>query len=87
MSAKWSIGPPTVPVPDELGLKFPLLSSYFAIVGPPGLDKEKVKILENAIMKAAVHPDYVAWSSKVSTAQPALVSAKEYKAEIENFNL
>ena len=76
---------PTVPVPGELGFKFPLISSYLSIVAPPGMDKERVKILENAILKAAVHPDYVAWRNKVSTAEPALASAKEYRAEIENF--
>lgn len=74
-----------VPVPGELGFKFPLISPYLAIVGPPGMDKERVKILESAIMKAAEHPDYVAWTEKVSTAEPALASDKVYQAELARF--
>jgi tripartite-type tricarboxylate transporter receptor subunit TctC len=76
---------PTVPVPDELGFKFPIMTNYISIVGPPGMDKERVKILENAILKAGVHPDYVVWRDKVSTAEPALASAKAYRTELDNF--
>lgn len=76
---------PSIPVPGELGYKFPLISSYLSIVGPPGMEKAKVKILEDAIMKAAKHPDYIAWRDKVSTAEPALASARAYQAELARF--
>ena len=76
---------PEVPVPDELGLKVPLISSYLGLVAPPGLDKEKVKILEEAIRKAVQHPDYVAWREKVSTAEPAFMPSDQYKMGIERF--
>ena len=76
---------PEVPVPDELGLKFPLINSYLGLVAPPGLDKDKVKILEEAVHQAVQHPDYVAWREKVSTAEPAFMPADQYKTEIERF--
>lgn len=72
---------PTVPVPGELGYNIPVLSSYLGIVGPPGLDKTKVKILEEAILKAAKDPDYVAWTEKASTAERVLLSASTYQQE------
>lgn len=74
---------PDVPVPDELGLKIPLISSYLGIAAPPRLDKDKVKILEEAARKAIQHPDYVAWREKVSTAESAFMPADQYKIEIE----
>ncbi len=76
---------PDVPVPDEIGLSSPLISSYLGLVGPPGLDKEKVKILEAAARKAVRHPDYVAWKENVSTSELAFISADQYKIEIERF--
>ncbi len=76
---------PEVPVPGELGFDFPLISSYLGIVAPPGLDKAKVKTLENAIAKAVAHPDYVAWREKVSTAEPAFMGAEPYRKEVERF--
>ena len=72
---------PAVPVPGELGFNIPILYSYTGIVGPPGLDKEKVKILEEAIMKGTKYPDYVNWTEKVSTAEPILLSAAAYQKE------
>lgn len=74
-----------VPVPDELGLKIPLINSYLGLVAPPGLDKEKVKVLGEAVRNAVQHPDYVAWREKVSTAEPAFMPADQYKIEIERF--
>ncbi len=73
---------PTVSTPGELGYSMPILASYTGIVGPPGMDKAKVKILENAILNAARHPDYVAWTEKVSTAESVLLSAAAYQQEI-----
>jgi tripartite-type tricarboxylate transporter receptor subunit TctC len=72
---------PTVPVPSEQGFNLPILYSYTGIVGPPGLDKAKVKILEEAIVKATKYPDYVNWTEKVSTAEPILLSASAYQKE------
>ena len=72
---------PTVPVPEELGYNIPVLSSYLGIVGPPGLDKAKVRILEEAILKAAKDPDYVAWAEKASAAERVLLSAAAYQQE------
>ncbi len=76
---------PSVSVPGEVGFKFPLISSYLSIVGPPGMDTERVKVLEDAVMKAAKHPAYVAWRDKVSTAEPALLPAADYQKEIARF--
>jgi len=78
---KRSLKYPTVPVPAELGYNIPVLSSYLGIVGPPGLDKIKVKILEEAILKAAKDQDYVAWTEKASTAERVLLSAAAYQQE------
>jgi len=75
---------PEVPVPHELGLTPPLVN-YLGLVAPPGLYKEKVKILEDAVRKAVKDPDYVAWSEKVSTAEPAFLPADQYKIEIERY--
>jgi tripartite-type tricarboxylate transporter receptor subunit TctC len=72
---------PTVPVPGELGYNIPVLSSYLGIVGPPGLDKAKVKILEEAILKAAKDPEYIAWTEKASAAERVLLSASAYQQE------
>lgn len=73
---------PTVPTPGELGYNMPILANYTGIVGPPGMDKERVNILEAAILKAARHPDYVAWTEKVSTAESVLLPAAAYRQEI-----
>ena len=73
---------PTVPTPGELGYDMPILASYTGIVGPPGMDKKIVKILENAILQAAKHPDYVAWAEKVSTAESVLLPGAAYQQEI-----
>ncbi len=74
---------PDVPVAGELGANFALISSPLGIVGPPGMDKEKVMILENAILKAAKSRDFMAWMEKASTAEPIYLSAAAYKKEIE----
>ena len=74
---------PDVPVPSELGFDMPLLGTTLGIVAPPGMDKEKVKFLENAIMKAAKNPDFVAWMEKASTAERILLSGDAYRREIE----
>jgi len=74
---------PETPVPSELKFDIPLLSSLLGIVGPPGMDKEKVKILEDAIRKGTKSTDYLSWMEKASTAEPIFLSADGYKAEIE----
>ncbi len=72
---------PQVPTPSEAGFKLPILASYTGIVGPPGLAKEKVKILEDAIMKSTKHPEYVDWGEKVSTAEQIFLPADAYQQE------
>lgn len=72
---------PSVPNPEESGYKMPLLYSYTGIVGPPGMDKEKVRILEEALMKSAKNPEYLAWAEKFSTAEQVLLSASAYHDE------
>ena len=74
---------PETPVPSELKFDIPLLSSLLGIVGPPGMDKDVVKILESAVLKATKSPDYLTWMEKASTAEPVFLSASAYKAEIE----
>jgi len=74
---------PDVPVPSELGLDIPLLSTTLGIVAPPGMDKEKVQLLEGAIMKSAKNPDFVAWMEKASTAERVLLSGDAYRRETE----
>ncbi len=72
---------PNVPVPGELGYNIPVLSSYLGIVGPPGMDKTTVKILEEAILKAAKDPEYVAWTEKATAAERILLPASAYQQE------
>lgn len=74
---------PETPIPGELKFDIPLLSSLLGIVGPPGMDKDRVRILQDAILKATKNPDYLAWMEKASTAEPVFLSASTYKTEIE----
>ena len=76
---------PDVPVPSELGFNIPFVSSYIGIVGPPGMDKGRVKILENAILMASKHADYLAWAEKTGASEPAPLSADSYLEEIARF--
>lgn len=73
---------PTVPVPGELGFKVPFVDSLLGVMAPPGMDKKKVKIVENAIMKAARDPGYLSWMEKVSTTEATLLSAEDYQKEL-----
>lgn len=75
---------PETPVPGELKFDIPLLSSLLGIVGPPGMDKDKVKILEDGIRQATKSPEYLAWMEKASTAEPIFLSADSYRKEIED---
>jgi tripartite-type tricarboxylate transporter receptor subunit TctC len=74
---------PTVPVPGEMGFNVPFVDSLLGIVGPPGLDKKKVKILEAAVMKSAKDPGYMTWQDKVSTTEATLMSADNYWKAME----
>ena len=81
-SEKRALKYPNVPTPGELGYNnMPLLYGLTGIVGPPGLDKGKAKILEDALLKAMKDPDYAAWTEKVSTADPVVLSAAVYRQQ------
>jgi tripartite-type tricarboxylate transporter receptor subunit TctC len=82
-SDKRSIRFPTVPVPGEMGFTVPFVDSLLGIMGPPGLDQRKVKILLDAIGKAAKDPDYLAWMEKVSTTEPSLMLGDDYAKEMQ----
>lgn len=61
------------------------MSSYIGIVEPPGMDKKRVKVLEDAILRASRHPDYLAWTEKTGASEPAPLSADSYREEIARF--
>lgn len=50
---------PEVPIPSEFRLDLPLLYNQVGIMGPPGMDENRTKILEGAFAKAAENPEYV----------------------------
>jgi len=74
---------PSTPVPQELGMRFSLISAYLALAGPPRIPEERVVILEKAVKYAVNHPDYVAWREKMSTAAPSFAGANLYGKEME----
>jgi len=80
---KRSIKYPNIPTPGELGFNnMPILYGLTGIVGPPGMDKGKAKILEEALLKAVKDPDYIALTEKVnSAAEPVVLSAAAYRQQ------
>lgn len=74
---------PEVPVPNELGVDIPPLVGRVGIVGPPDMDEDKIRILEEAFEKAVKDPDYLEWLKKVATTEFIPLSSKEYRKEFE----
>ena len=73
---------PDVPVPKDLGLKFPIISVIRGAEGPPKMSPEIVKILEGAFAKAVKEPEYQSWS-KSRMIETVFLGSQEYRKTVE----
>lgn len=55
---------PDVPFPSKLGYNMPMMSSIRGFVAPPNTPIDRVKTLEDAMLKTARDPVYVDWTKK-----------------------
>jgi len=56
---------PGVPTRKKLGYKFAVQPLLRGILGPPNLPKDRAKILEDALEKAAKDPEFQEWANKM----------------------
>jgi tripartite-type tricarboxylate transporter receptor subunit TctC len=73
---------PEVPTPKMLGYKIATQPLLRGIVAPPGLPKDRAKILENALEKAAKDPKFMEWGKKQGLFQVDY-HPKEFAAAID----
>lgn len=73
---------PDVPIPKEFGYHYTPVPSINGVAGPPGLDVEKVRILEAAFAKAAKEPEFVEWAQRTATPLVSL-TGKEFSQATE----
>ena len=68
---------PDVPNLKDLKIDVPTASFIRGLVGPPGVPKERVKILEQALLKAANDPKFREWA-RMAMVQIVPLNAKDY---------
>lgn len=59
---------PQVPTFRELGYSITAMPGIDGVAGPPNLPSDKVKILEEAFIKAAKDPEFLNWAKRTNTA-------------------